>query len=407
MKICHITSIHSPIDVRIFLKEATSLAAHGYDVHLVAPGSSSVATDPSKDNDTDQANDVYHFHSSEPPSQEIFEEQGVTFHNVERASGGRLARMTRTTWSVYRSAQAVDADLYHFHDPELIPIGLLLKAQGRHVVRDVHENLPEQILSKHWVPTWLRRSLATISRSVEAFSAHFFDGIIAATPAIGRRFPSGKTAVVQNFPLQSELTVVAPIPYEDRPGWITFVGGISEIRGIYEMLKAIDILDCSGGSENQVPQLRLAGAFRSSELELEAMQMPGWKRTKFLGWQSRQDMADLLARSRMGLVLYHPMPNHVDAQPNKLFEYMSAGVPIVASDFPLWREIVENERCGIMVDPLNPAAIAEAMQWIFDHPQEAAKMGERGQRAVATTYNWESQVAGLFTLYADILTPTS
>ena len=136
------------------------------------------------------------------------------------------ARMTRTTWAVYRSAQAVDADLYHFHDPELIPIGLLLKAQRPARIRDVHENLPGTDTLQALGTEMAQASLATISRPfLEAISAHFFDGIVAATPAIGRRFPSGKTAVVQNFPLRIGTHCRRPDTVYDRPAWITFVGG--------------------------------------------------------------------------------------------------------------------------------------------------------------------------------------
>src|SRR5690606_31066433 len=110
--------------------------------------------------------------------------------------------------------------------------------------------------------------------------------------------------------------------------------------------------------------------------QLEAR--PGWRHVRFLGWQPRTVLPGLMHDVRAGLVLFHPEPNHIEAMPNKMFEYMSAGLPVIASDFPLWREIIEGAQCGLLVDPMNPDAIADAMRWIDAHPEEAAEMGRNG-----------------------------
>jgi glycosyltransferase involved in cell wall biosynthesis len=103
------------------------------------------------------------------------------------------------------------------------------------------------------------------------------------------------------------------------------------------------------------------------------------------------------------VVVFKPAANHVRAQPTKLFEYMSAGLPVIASNFPLWREIVERNNCGICVDPLSPAALAEAIRWLIQHPDAAREMGANGRRAVRTTYNWEPEGRKLTTLYRSLL----
>jgi len=111
-------------------------------------------------------------------------------------------------------------------------------------------------------------------------------------------------------------------------------------------------------------------------------------------------VVEMLAEARLGLVLFHPRPNHLESQPNKLFEYMAAGLPVVASSFPLWKEIVEGTRCGLVVDPLDPHAAANAIRWLLAHPEEAEAMGARGRQAVHDRFNWRREEATLLDCYA-------
>jgi len=131
--------------------------------------------------------------------------------------------------------------------------------------------------------------------------------------------------------------------------------------------------------------------------------LPGWQRVNVLGFLDRAGVRDVLGRSMAGLVTFHPAPNHIDSQPNKMFEYMSAGIPVIASDFPLWREIIAGNDCGLLVDPLNPAAIAEAIDYLISHPEEAERMGRNGRRAVEEQYNWEHEATKLIQFYEQIL----
>lgn len=313
--------------------------------------------------------------------------------------GSRLERMSCTVIRILCVAVAENAGIYHFHDPELIPVGMLLKLLGKRVVYDVHEDLPRQILNKYWIPAWLRGFIANAAEMVENACAYVFDGIVAATPAIAGRFPANKTATVQNFPVIGEMASGKDRPYAGRAHMIAYVGSIGEIRGIRKMVQAMALLP-----QGRDARLLLAGSFRPSRLEAEVKQLPGWSRVSFLGWQPRHEVRNLLAQSRVGLVLFHPTPNHTQAQPNKLFEYMSAAIPVIASDFPLWREIVNESGCGMVVDPLDIHAVAEAIEWLLAHPREAEAMGRRGQEAVRKKYNWNAEAIKLLEMYKRLLT---
>ena len=368
-KVVHLTSVHPPFDVRIFHKECVSLVRVCQDVVLVAP------------HERDEIRD------------------GVRIKAVAKLdSKGRVHRMTCTVWRVCRAALEERARVYHFHDPELIPVGLWLRLRGAHVIYDVHEDLPCQILSKYWVPKPLRGILAKGAEMAEGVASRFLDAIVAAEPTIAARFPNKKTVLVQNFPISNELVSVEGLPYVSRPPWIVYVGGITVIRGVFEMVKAMEVV-----AEEFSPRLVLAGSFSPAALEEEVRRLRGWRRVEFLGWQSRQQVAHLLGRARAGLVLLHPTRKYSQAQPVKLFEYMSTCLPVIASDLPLLREIVNGTGCGLLVDPLDPQAIAEAIEYMLTHPEEAATMGRRGREAVESHYDWSFEEKKLLALYADHL----
>ncbi len=369
IKVCHLTSVHPRYDTRIFIKQCVSLAGAGYDVTLIV---------------------------SDGKGHE--EKEGVKILDVCVGRFGRIGRMTRTVVAVYKKALNIDANIYHFHDPELIPIGLLLKAKGKKILYDVHEDYPRAILSRHWIPWIIRKPVSWLMSGVEWCSAKAFDAIVAATPKIAERFPAGKTVTIQNFPLANELLSPAPIPYVERPKSFAYVGVIATGRGAIEMIRAFECLN-----DITCERLELAGEFSPSRLEDTLRALPRWASVSYHGQVSRAQMAQILGKVRAGLVLFHPWPNHIEAQPNKMFEYMGAGLPVIASDFPLWRRIIDGVGCGLLVDPLNPKAIAEAMRRIVEQPAEAEAMGQKGRRAVERQYNWLVESKKMFSLYRELL----
>jgi len=370
MRITHISIIHRPFDSRIFAKQCTALAAAGHDVRLVVGG---------------------------PPEEEV---DGVRFHAIASDPGRPPARrqfsrfLRASVWAFRLRPSA-----FHLHDPHLIPLGLLLKLAGSRVVYDVHEHYPAHArtkLARHPVRGWLKACMWGV---LEWGAVRTLDRFVCTSPAVAARFPRSRTIVVRNFPLDASFARASANgvyrPYGERPNTLVFHGVMAYVRGISDAMRAIELvpaeLDC---------RLRLIGSFREPELARRAALA---ERIDFIPWQPFSEVLRELLAARAGLALFHRQPNHMDAiRSNKLFEYMAAGIPVIASDFPTWREIVVGTGCGLTVDPSDHAAIAAAIEHLLTHPEEAEAMGERGRAAVRERFNWDGEAARLLSLYRDL-----
>lgn len=310
-------------------------------------------------------------------------------------TGPRLARLKRMTvggWRMFRAIRRARPAIAHFHDPELLPWAILLQWSGIQIVYDVHEDMPRQVRHAAAIPWLAQRLLPPFVSLAEWIGARIISGLVTPTEPIRDRFPPEKTCLVKNFPLLEELHVPKPTPMRDRALEFTYVGSISEVRNIYAMIEAV-------GRVHPAATLRLAGEFAVKETEHKARNMPDWNKVKFEGWTSRDGVAEVLADGRAGLVVLKPVGHEMVSLPIKLFEYMAAGLPVIASDFPVWSEIVETSKCGLVIDPMDFGALVTAMQWIADHPDEAEMMGKMGRQAVEDRYNWDREAATLIEFY--------
>lgn len=325
---------------------------------------------------------------------------GFAIHDTGPRPKGRLRRMTLGAFRMYRAIRRARPRIAHFHDPELLPWAILLHFRGVRVIYDMHEDLPKQIIHKDYLAPTLSRFLSVVAEAAERLAAWLFDGLIVVVPAMQSRFNNDKTVLLANFPSLAEFPELPEQLPGRTPGRFVYVGGITAVRGISEMVDAIGLVSDGRAS------LHLLGAFANDRLERDIRACAGWCRVDFLGWSSRETVVEELSKASAGLVLLHPTPQYVISYPVKMFEYMAAGLPVIASDFPLWREIVEGAGCGLLVDPQEPQAIAEAMQWILDNPEEAAAMGRRGRAAVEERFNWEAESEKLVALYRRLLDET-
>lgn len=367
--IVHVTTVHIPQDVRIFHKECRSLAEAGFKVTIVCC------------NDSDE---LVH---------------GVRLKGIPKPAG-RFQRITKTQWQAFRAALREKGDLYHLHDPELMPLGLALRACGKRVVYDVHEDNRLKVWEKTYLSYPLRVALSWIVGRIEDFCGWAYNGIVTVTPHIARYFPKRKTVLVRNYPEYGEFELKDPPPYATRPNNVTYIGSITANRGAWRMVQAVHRLNTG---ENLSAKLILAGPIGTRELEAELRTSPDWSSVDFRGFLSRQGIGDVLSDSRVGILVYDATPCYVDCYPMKLFEFMSAGLPVVAADFPVWREIVEGAQCGILVDTMDVEGLSKGIQYLLEHPEEAEEMGRRGKEAALKLYYWEREAETLVALYKRIL----
>ena len=368
IKVCHMTSAHGPEDVRIFHKECVSLARAGYDVYLVERGDS-------------------------------YEKNGVHIVGVGQPSGGRLSRMTSFAQKVYQAALALDADIYHFHDPELLPYGPKLKRAGKKVIFDSHEHTAEAIVEKRWISPLVRWPAYWIFSAYQRYVGKRLNAIVTVTPHMVEYFQqiNPKTVFVANYPVLAKEEAEQPVLMEKEPS-VVFAGGISEQWNHDKIIQAVGkISGC---------RYCLLGGGAPAYLE-KLKSLPGWKQVDFIGRVPHTEVADMLRKCSIGMAVLTPGRNtgyQLGTMGNtKIFEEMMAGLPVVCTNFILWKEFVERYHCGICVDPENVEQIAEAIRYLLDHPEEARQMGENGRRAVKEEFNWSIEEKKLLALYKDIL----
>ncbi len=371
MKICHVCNVHSVDDGRVFHRACVALAEAGYEVHLFAVGK----------------------------EKQTYRQKGVFIHPLP-VSTDRFQRFSRRS-RIAKMAAALNPDLFHVHEPELLgPV--LAHAGSKPVVYDVHESFLDVLKEREWIPRWLRPLVRLAWEGRERRLVRRCGGIVVVTERIAQRYYNlnENVQVVSNFP---DLTGIPDTPTSDRDGrTCVFAGGLRPDRGLSEVVSALAILQSRG---LEVP-LELAGPPADGYLDTllnEASSQGIRKLITYHGVLLQADTWNLLRRSSIGLVTYLPVANSMLSIANKLTECMAVGIPMVFSNFPNYREIAEQSGAGIPVDPTNPEEIANAIERLVLNPDLAKQMGEAGRKAACEQFNWRVHSVKLLRLYQKVL----
>ena len=366
-KITHLTIIHKRYDGRIFFKECSSLAKiNDYCVNLVVADCNG---DEIKNN--------------------------VNIYDIGTTYKSRLRRMFVGSRKILQKAIDLNSDIYHIHDPELIPTGLKLKKLGKKVIFDSHEDVSEDIMLKNWIPFFIRKIISILYVYFEKYALKNFDFVITPTEFINDKLKkiNPSTARISNYPMVEDF-YYNERNWEEKNNEIVYVGGISIIRGIEQMINYIS-------SEKKVT-LNLAGDFYDQKGKEIVTAFSG-KNLKYKGFIEKSELLKLIDSSKIGLTILYPTKTYIHSLPIKVFEYMALGIPVIVSNFPLFESIVIKNKCGLSVNPFDDIEIRESINHIMNNPKLAAKMGANGREAVLTKYNWEIEEKKLFKLYNSLM----
>jgi glycosyltransferase involved in cell wall biosynthesis len=360
MKIVHITSLHHDNDNRIFYKECTSLAQEGYDVILIAAG----AKDKVVNN--------------------------VKIVGYPKTSGGRIKRILKTSMAdMLKMCRHIDGDIYHFHDPELMFVGLYLKALGKTVVYDIHENNPASILSKPYIKSKsVKKMISRVFDLFEHFSVRFFDAIVTARPDITKRFKHKNIITLRNFPILSDLSKIQnKTDIKKTKPAVIYVGGMHTQRGTFELIEAFKKL--------KEYELWLLGT--ANEDKLQNILNKGCENVKYFGSVEPYEIFDYINMADAGIITFLEEPNHINTLATKPFEYMACGKPMIMSNFPYWKNFFK--KSALYVDPSSPKEIREAVKTLLNDKKLMQEMSELNQNLSQNEYNWQKESQKLIDLY--------
>lgn len=378
-KICVFTTVHRPFDVRVFHREARTLAEAGYEVVLLV-----------------HADFKIHLAS------------GVHFKGIPRARN-RFFRLL----NIFRFAKYClreNADAYHFHDLELLPVGVLLKWLTRKpVIYDCHENYPEAALERVWYPNWIKPLLSRLIAVFEPLLAKQLDTVICVVMDQQERFEKKgcRTVLIRNVPRLElfDLALAQNLPRRKR---LIYLGGITRVRGAEVLIRIMSEL------RTTFPEykLLLLGPFNEASVEKDIKQMiiqnQLTEHIEHIPFVPHEQVAEYLVQSHIGLIpwqIHEQMLKMIF--PNKVLEYMACALPIVASDLPSLKKIIEESGAGITVKAEDVSQYVAVIRTLLQNPEISQTLGRRGREFVQQHYNWNRESVILLQLYQSFWLPSS
>lgn len=312
----------------------------------------------------------------------------------------RVKRIIFGVYKVFKLALEEDSTVYHLHDPELLLVALIFKKKGKKVIFDSHEYYYEQIKNKKYLPKGLRNIIAYIYNVFETYVCKRIDGVITPCTISGKHIFEGRcrdSAFVNNFPRIEEFENrnVGVIKYDKRKH-LCYSGSLTYNRGISQLTEA-----CNKANET----ICLAGRFESDLYKNEILESVYRDSIDYKGVLNRQDIYKLYSECAIGAATLLNVGQYAkgDNLPTKVYEYMAMEMPVIISNFPYYKELIDEYSFGVVVDPSDSEDIAEKIIYLLEHKQEAERMGKRGRELVYKLFNWKEAEKELVDLYNRIL----
>jgi glycosyltransferase involved in cell wall biosynthesis len=375
IKVCHISTVHYAFDDRIFYKQCRSLAGNGYDVTLIV--------EHERDENVD----------------------GVHIVSLPFAKS-RSHRFMLNSVRAFIKGMKSGAGLIHFHDPELILIGLLFRLFGRKVIYDVHELVYSQFEQKEWLNPVLRNTMRVTYRFFEMLAVHFFNRIILVVDDnsfrdyFTKNYPShlAKFTYIRNFCMLSMIDEAKPARLITEKQVLIYAGGLSRIRGIREVIQAIDQM-------GNPPLFLIFGKWSDTDYQMQCMKEPGWRHVKEMGYKRLEEVYPYMKVADIGIALLYPVKNYLTSFPVKAFEYMACSLPILMSDFPFWKDTFTGG--AWFTNAQNVESIRMTLEEVLSNKESMKLKGITGREMVESRFSWEAEEQRLLACYEEVLSTSA
>lgn len=370
-KVCHITSAHKRYDVRVFEKECRTSAKFGFETYLLV--------NDNKENEL--------------------------VNNVRIISSGKnfSTRISRVLFSLkhfYKLAKVIDAQIYHLHDPELLPLALKLKKRGKKVIFDSHEYYSEQLKEKNYLPKIIRKIITFTYTLYERYIFKRIDSVIYPCTLnyakSTNQIKAKRITYLNNVPRLEDYY----FEYEERKfnedTYLCYAGTLSYDRGLIQMIKA---------AYEANSKLHLSGRFSPPSLYKDITRLIEFSSVQYHGYLAKNQVLSIYKKSSIGINILldkgqYSITNNLST---KVYEYMAMGLPVILTETEYSKLILKEYPFGISVDPKNIEEIVNAIEYLKKNPDIASKMSKFGRKAILEKYNWELEEIKLITLYNDLL----